>query len=168
MAKVLAFVVERPMDAQKIIDELTRDCMCDRADISLVARDEENWTSGTAAKVADAAKEAVTSGAQATAALFRAAFAGVEPVSRALPGGAMLRAAGDFGVQLMTSGAATAAEIATALVEAGVRQSEAQRFGREVERGGILITVNAKSDKMAQCVRKVMMARGATTADQAA
>ena len=168
MPKVLAFVVERPLDAQKIIDQVTRDCMCDRADISILARDEENWTSEAATKTADAAKDAIASGAHATAALFKAVFEGVQPVSRALPGGAMLRAAGDFGVKLMAGGTTTAADIANALIEAGVRRAEAQNYAQGLDRGGILITVAAKTDKMEQCVRKAMMAQGATPAEKAA
>ena len=39
MAQTVAGVVEKPVDAQRLIDELVRDCLCDRADISVIARD---------------------------------------------------------------------------------------------------------------------------------
>ncbi len=160
MAKVLACVVERPVDAQRLIEELTRECMCDRRDISVLARDQENWVAEAATKAAGGLKGAVGSGAQAIGSLFKALAESAEPVSR-VPGGAMLRASGDFGVQLVTTGAGTAAEIANALIDAGVPKAEAGRYGRDLERGGILITVEAKTEKSAQCIRKVMAAHGA-------
>ncbi len=161
MARVLACVVERPVDAQKLMEELTSDCLCDRRDISVLARDQENWVAEAAAKAAAGLKGAVGSGAEAIGSLFKVLAESAEPVSRMLPGGAMLRATGDFGVQLATTGAATAAEIANALIDAGVPSSQAGRYGRDLERGGILITVEAKTEKSAQCILKVMAAQGA-------
>ncbi len=167
MTRLLACTVERPIDAQKIIGQLTRDCMCDRADISLIVRDENTWVAQTAAKGASALKEVVGAGAGALSSTFQALFEGVDAVSQMVPGGAMLRAAGEFGVKVARTGAATGAELAGALIDAGVPKSEAQRYGKAFEQGGILLTAHVKTDKSAQCARKVMMAHGAAVTEVA-
>ena len=39
MRQALTGLVEKPVDAQRIIDELTTRCLCDRSDISLIAQE---------------------------------------------------------------------------------------------------------------------------------
>ena len=39
MTTTIAGVVDKPLDAQRLVDELVSDCLCDRADISVMARD---------------------------------------------------------------------------------------------------------------------------------
>jgi hypothetical protein len=93
---------------------------------------------------------------------FNVLFEGVRAVSEVMPGGGMLRAAGDFAVQLARRGVSTGADMAKGLIDAGVPEGDARRYGDAFASGGILVTVQAKTDKTAQCVRKVMASRGAT------
>jgi hypothetical protein len=153
MANTIAGIVERPADAQRIIDELQASCLCDRSDISLMHRD--------AAQVSGAVKSAVDSGAAAASSMVSAMFAGVNAVSRSLPGGGMLRAVGSFGAALANAGLDAGAGLAKALIDAGVPQDQAHHYGDAMNRGGILILVQAKTDKMAQCARQILMKHGA-------
>ncbi len=153
MATTVAGIVEKPADAQRIIDELQSSCLCERADISLMHRD--------AAQVSTAVKTAVESSAAAASSVVNAIFAGVNAVSRSLPGGGMLRAVGSFGAALANAGLDAGAGLAKALVDAGVPKGDAQRYGEAMNRGGILILVQPRTDKMAQCARTVLMKHGA-------
>jgi hypothetical protein len=153
MANAIAGIVEKPADAQRIIDELQSSCLCDRADISLMHRD--------TAQVSGAVKSAVDSGASAASSLVSAVFAGVNAVSRSLPGGGMLRAVGSFGTALANAGLDAGAGLAKALIDAGVPKNEAHQYSDAMNHGGILILVQAKTEKMAQCARQVLLKNGA-------
>jgi hypothetical protein len=153
MANTIAGIVEKPADAQRIIDELQASCLCDRSDISLMHRD--------AAQVSGAVKSAVDSSAAAANSILAAMFAGVNAVSRSLPGGGMLRAAGSFGAALANAGLDAGAGLAKALIDAGVPRGQAEHYGDAMNRGGILIVVQAKTDKIAQCARAILAKHGA-------
>ena len=153
MAKTIAGIVTKPADAQRILDELQASCLCDRSDISLMHRD--------SAQVSGAVKSAVDSSAAAASSMVNAIFAGVNAASRSLPGGGMLRAAGSFGVALANAGLDAGAGLAKALIDAGVPKAQAHQYSDALDRGGILVMVQARTDKMAQCARTILIKNGA-------
>ena len=139
MAKTIAGVVEKPVDAQRLIDELVGQCLCDRADISVMVRDAAGWWTQQQGGNAADLKRAIDTTAAGAKSLVDGLFEGLEAVSRALPGG----------------------ELAKALIAVGVPQREARLYGEAFERGAMLVTVQAKTDKIAQCARRVMTQHGA-------
>lgn len=151
MATTIAGVVQKPVDAQQLIEELVRDCLCDRSDISVVARD----------SASAAARGAVDATAGAAKSFVDGVWQGFEALSRSLPGGGVLRFVGGLGRTLADAGVATAAETAKALMELGVPKGEARYYGEALEGGGMLVTVQAKTDNIARCARQVMMKHGA-------
>jgi hypothetical protein len=161
MTKTIAGVVEKPLDAQRLIDELERECLCERADISVMVRDAAGWWTREQSETAADLKRAIDTTASGARSLVDGLFEGLEAVSRALPGGAVLRVFGSLGVTLAHAGVATAAELVKALVAVGIPQPEARFYGEAFARGGMLVTVQAKSDKIAQCARRVMAQHGA-------
>ena len=161
MAKTIAGVVEKPVDAQRLIDALESECLCDRADISVMVRDSAGWWTGQQATTATDLKRASDTTAAGARSLVGGLFEGLEALSRALPGGGMLRVFGSLGVTLANAGVATAAELVKALVAVGIPQPEARFYGEAFERGAMLVTVQARSDQMAECARRVMTQHGA-------
>jgi hypothetical protein len=166
MARTVAGVVEKPVDAQRMIDELVRDCLCDRSDISVIARDEA--ASSNKGARADELRHAVDQSAEGARTLFGGLLAGLETVSRAIPGGGVLRVIGNLGVAIANAGVATAAELTKALVSVGVPVAEARFYSQAFEGGGVLVTVQAKTDQIAQCAQKVIMKHGAIASEGAA
>jgi hypothetical protein len=150
-----------------MIDELVRDCLCDRSDISVIARDQAASSNNKGAR-ADELRHAVDQSAEGARTLFGGLLAGLETVSRAVPGGGALRVIGNLGVAIANAGVATAAELTKALVSVGVPAAEARFYGQAFEGGGVLVTVQAKTDPIAQCAQKVMMKHGAIAPESAA
>lgn len=160
MATTLIGTVDKPVDAQRIIEELVSSCRCDRSDISLLTRDE-----AAAAKPSDALREAAThaataaqSAGEALAALWGA---GTQFMTRAVPGFGALRAVGPFGSTLLRTGFEAGATLGKALIDAGIPESEARRAAQALERGGIVITVHAQTENTARCAAGVLSAHGA-------
>lgn len=158
----IAGVVQKPVDAQRLIDELTRDCLCDRADISLLTRSPE--TSRATATV----KEGIDEGVSAAKTIVDGMFQGFESVSRSIPGGGLLRAFGSMGMTVLNAGVSTAGELAKMLMDIGVPKGDARYYGEAFERGEVVVTVNARSDRAAQCARTVMMKYGAVAPESRA
>lgn len=161
MVKTVAGVVEKPVDAQRLIDALVADCQCDRGDIGVMVRDAAGWWTQQSSSNAADLKRAIDTSASGAQSLVEGLFDGLEAISRALPGGGVIRFFGSLGVTLANAGLATAAELVKALVAVGIPQSEARFYGEAFERGGMLVTVQAKTEKIAQCARGVMMQHGA-------
>jgi hypothetical protein len=160
MATTLIGTVDKPADAQRIIEELVSSCRCDRSDISLISRDE-----AAAGKPSDALREAAThatSAAQATGDALAALWgAGTQFMTRAVPGLGALRAIGPFGSTLLKTGFEAGATLARALVEAGLPESQARHAAQALERGGIVITVHAQTENAARCAEGVLTSHGA-------
>ena len=164
MTTTIAGVVEKPVDAQRLVDELVSACLCDRSDISVMARDS---VGDSRRQGVDTVKKALDTNADAAKVLINWMSQGIEAVTRSIPGGGMIRGFGSLAARLADAGVATAAELAKALVDLGVPRGEARHYGEAFERGGIVVTVQARTDNIAQCARKVMMQYGAV-ADEAA
>jgi hypothetical protein len=167
MARTIAGVVERPVEAQRLIDELVSDCLCDRADISVIARDTARSSAEKASGKADELRSALDTSAEGAKTMFGGLLAGLEAVSRSIPGGGILRVIGNLGVALANAGVTTAAELAKALIAAGVPAADARYYGEAFEGGGVLVTVQAKTDQIAQCAQKVMTKYGAIAPESA-
>jgi hypothetical protein len=155
----IAGVVHKPVEAQRLIDELTRDCLCDRRDISILTR------SPATTKATNTVKDGINEGVHAAKTIVDGLFQGFESVSRSMPGGGILRAFGSMGVTVVNAGVSTAGELAKMLMDVGVPKGDAQFYGQAFERGEMVVTVNAKTDQMAQCARTVMMKYGAVAPD---
>lgn len=164
MKTTIAGVVEKPVDAQQLVNELVESCRCDRSDISVVARDalRESRRQG-----AETVKKALDTNADAARTLIGWMSEGIQAATRSLPGGGMIRTFGSLGAQLADAGVGTAAELAKALVALGVPSGEARYYGEAFENGGILVTVEARTENIAKCARGVMM-KYAAVADEAA
>jgi hypothetical protein len=161
----IAGVVDKPVDAQRLVDELVSDCLCDRADISVMARDSVQARSRQGA---DTVKQALDTNAAAAKTLIDWASHGLESVTRSVPGGGIIRAMGSLGARLASAGVSTAADLAKALVDLGVPRGEAQSYGQAFESGGIVVTVQARTENIARCARTVMMKYGAVADEPAA
>jgi hypothetical protein len=167
MSKTIAGVVEKPVDAQRLIDELVSSCLCDRADISVIARDADRARADKTSGRADELRTALDTSAEGAKTMFGGLLAGLEAVSRSIPGGGILRVIGNLGVALANAGVTTAAEVAKALIAVGVPAREAQYYGEAFEGGGVLVTVQAKTEQIAQCAQKIMMKYGAVAPESA-
>ena len=165
MTTTIAGVVQKPLEAQRLVDELVSDCLCDRADISVMARDSVQARGRLGA---DTVKQALDTNAAAAKTLIDWASHGLESVTRSLPGGGVIRSVGSLGARLADAGVSTAAELAKALVDLGVPRGEAQSYGQAFESGGIVVTVQARTENIATCARKVMMKYGAVAEEPAA
>ena len=157
MAQTIAGIVEKPVDAQRLIDELVRDCLCDRADISVIARESAEKASARA----DELKGALDTSATGMHKVFDGLLAGFEAVSHSIPGGGTLRVIGKLGATLANFGVSTAAELAKALIAVGVAAPEARYYAEAFQSRGVLVTVEAKTARSAQCAQSVMAKYGA-------
>ena len=164
MTTTIAGVVDKPVDAQRLVDELVSDCLCDRSDISVMARDS---VADGRRQGAETVKKALDTNAEAAKVLIQWMSQGLESVTRSIPGGGMIRGFGSLAAKLADAGVATAAELVKALVELGVPKGEARYYGEAFESGGIVVTVQARTDNIAQCARKVMMQYGAVAQEPA-
>src|SRR4051812_32081775 len=141
MTTTIAGVVDKPLDAQRLVDELVSGCNCDRGDISVMARsarrdDVEN------------VKKALDTNATAARTLIDWMLEGLESVTKSIPGGGVIRTFGSLGAKVADAGVSTAAEFAKALVEAGVPKGEAGYYAQAFEGGGIVVTVQARTENI--------------------
>lgn len=166
MANTLAGIVEKPIDAQRLIDELVSDCLCDRADVSVMVRDAAGWWTREQSETAADLKRAVDTTASGARSLVGGQFDGLEALSRALPDGGVLRVFGSLGVALANAGVATSAELVKALIAIGIAQREARFYGEAFARGAMLVAVQANTESIAECARRVMRAHGALAPDK--
>jgi hypothetical protein len=160
MATTLIGTVDKPADAQRIIEELVSSCRCDRSDISLLTRDE-----ATAGLPSDALRDAAHHAADATnaagSALASLWGAGTQFVSKAVPGFGAMRAVGPFGSTLLKTGFEAGATLGKALVDAGLPENQARQAAKALEGGGILITVHAQTENAARCAEGILNTYGA-------
>jgi hypothetical protein len=112
-------------------------------------------------------KKALDTNAEAAKTLIGWMADGLESVTRSVPGGGMIRAFGSLGAQLAGAGVGTAAELAKSLVDLGVPKAEARYYGEAFEDGGIVVTVQARTENIARCARGVMMKYGAVAREPA-
>ena len=127
MRHTLTSLVEKPVEAQYIIEELTARCLADRSDISLIAQENSGRVSRVLAGAARAAGQV-------------AGAVGAAAASGNLPAAAF----------------STVENLAKAFVDLGIEQSLAANYADALRKGHILIVVDAKTDAIAQCARQLM------------
>jgi hypothetical protein len=162
MRHTVTGLVAKPVDAQRIIDELTTRCLSDRSDISLIAQD----SAGQGAMAAGAARAAgqVASAAGAAAVnTVSGLFEFASAATRQVAGFGALKAVGQLGSMLSRGALSTAEDLTRAFVDFGIEQDLARRYSEALKQGNILIVVDAKTDNMARCARQVMATHGAIT-----
>jgi hypothetical protein len=163
MKHTITGFVEKPVEVQRIIEELTTSCLCDRSDISIVARESAGHASGLFAQATQAAGQVAGAATSAAASAGSALTGLASAVTRDVPGFGLLRAAGKLGAKLSGAALGTAGDLAKAFVDLGVRQGLAAHYADALREGRILIVVDAKTDNMARCARQVMATHGAVT-----
>jgi hypothetical protein len=160
MRHTVTGLAEKPLEAQQIIQELTERCLCDRADISLVGRDQPLGVASGAARsvgqLADIAGNAVVTTVEGFLGFASAASAG-----RDSPTG-VLRAAGALGSRLAGTALSSAKDMVKVFSEYGIESGQAADYAEAVRHGSILIVVDAKTEAIARCARQVLANHGAT------
>jgi hypothetical protein len=84
-------------------------------------------------------------------------------VSRKVSGFGALSAVGQLASTLSRAALGTVRDLAGVLVDFGMEQELAREYADALQRGSILIVVDAKTDNMAQCVRRVLATHGAAS-----
>src|SRR3954464_8111082 len=97
MPRTVTALVEKPIEAQCIIEELTARCLVDRSDISLIAQENSGHASRMLAGAAQAAGEVAGAVGAAAAAAGSAAAGFASAVSHDVPGVGVLSLAGRLG-----------------------------------------------------------------------
>jgi hypothetical protein len=158
MRHTVSGLVEKPVDAQRIIDELTTRCLSDRSDISLIAQDGAGQSANTLAGASRAAGQVASAAVSTVSGLFEFASA----ATRQVPGFGALKAVGQLASSLSRTALSTAEDLTKAFVDYGIEHDLARRYSDALKQGNILIVVDAKTDNMARCARQVMSTHGAT------
>jgi uncharacterized protein (TIGR02271 family) len=172
MAKTVVGLMEDTREAESVVRDLTASCGCDRGDIGLVARGQERGApegNNLGGRAEDDFASGALKGAGTGAAIggVLGLVAGVASLS--IPGLGPLIAAGPIASALAGAGiGAAAGGLIGGLMKLGVPEEEAHYYAEGVRRGGTLITVNAASDKVADCAANVMRKHGAVDIDERA
>ena len=161
MRQTITGLVEKPVDAQRIIDELTSRCLADRSDITLISEEGAGHASGRLSQAVQAAGQVAGAAAAATAATGNAAIDLASAVARNIPGFGVLRAVGGLGANFSRAILGTAEDVAKAFVGFGIEQNLARSYADALREGSILIVVDAKTENIARCARQVMATHGA-------
>jgi hypothetical protein len=154
MAKTVIGILENPSAAQQAADELLKSGFA-RRDIGVISTD----LMREAATAATGASKGMAFGALAGMLLSAATMMipGLGPILVAGPGLTLLGG---------TTLGALAGGIVGALKARGVPEEQANFYAEGVRRGGTLITVNAKTDELAQRAVQILKQHGAVDIDQ--
>jgi hypothetical protein len=154
MAKTVIGILENPSAAQQAVDELLKSGF-ERRDIGVISTD----LMREAATAATGASKGMAFGALAGMLLSAATMMipGLGPILVAGPGLTLLGG---------TTLGALAGGIVGALKARGVPEEQANFYAEGVRRGGTLITVNAKTDELAQRAVEILKRHGAVDIDQ--
>ena len=153
MRHTITGLVDKPLEAQRIIDELVSRCVCDRGDISLMAGEPAAKPSQVVDQLAAPAWK-----------VFDSLVGAANDATRDVPGMGPLRAVGQLGSVLSKTALHGAQDLVKTLVDFGLEDPAAQRYADALKRGRMLILVEAKTDNMARCARQVLMSHGALEA----
>jgi len=154
MAKTVIGILENPSAAQQAADELLKSGF-ERRDVGVISTD----LMREAATAATGASKGMAFGALAGMLLSAATMMipGLGPILVAGPGLTLLGG---------TTLGALAGGIVGALKARGVPEEQANFYAEGVRRGGTLITVNAKTDELAQRAVQILKQHGAVDIDQ--
>jgi hypothetical protein len=156
MRHTVTALVDKPIEAQYIIEELTARCLVDRSDISLIAQENSGHASRMLAGAAQAAGQVAGAVGAAAAAAGSAATGFASAVSHDVPGVGVLSVAGRLGASLSATAFSTVENLAKAFAGIGIEQSLASSYADALRDGHILIVLDAKTDAMAQCAQRVI------------
>ena len=165
MRHTVTGLIDKPADAQKIIDDLLAQCLCDRSDIGMIAGNDPRQRGGIAKAAHAAGQAAVAAGSAAATALEGILGVGSDLVSRRVEGFGMLSAAGKIGSILSRAALTGVQDVAKTFIDLGMEAELAREYAEALRQGSILIVVDAKTDNMASCARKVLAAHGALRAE---
>lgn len=163
MHEIVAGLVQKPAEAQALIDELMASCLLDREDISVIGRDYH------APRATEAAARAVQTAASAAGGAAFTAATGVASVasaviSRPVSGFGILNAMGQVGVVLSRAALEGVNDLAKGFAEFGVSAELAREYADALQAGKILVVVQAKTRNMAASVRSCLDRHGAVPA----
>jgi uncharacterized protein (TIGR02271 family) len=170
MTQTVVGLMDTPREAESVVRDLTSSCGCDRSDIGLMARGPQDetgtrTTSEGSGEVGAGALKGAGTGAAIGGVLGLVAGA----ASLAIPGFGPIIAAGPIAAGLAGAGiGAVTGGVIGALTKIGVPEDEAHYYAEGVRRGGTLITLHARDERMAQCAAQVMRQHGAIDIDQRA
>jgi hypothetical protein len=164
MRHTVTGLVEKPIEAQRIIDELMSRCLSDRSDISLIAQDTAGMGAGVTRTAGQLASAAGMAAKQTVSELFKFAT----ETSRQVPGFGVLKAFGQLGAMLSRRALATAEDVAKAFADFGIEHDLARKYADALKQGQVLIIVDAKTDNMAQCARQVLATHGTVSPESRA
>jgi hypothetical protein len=154
MAKTVIGILENPSAAQQAVDELLKSGF-ERRDIGLIS--------------SDIMREAATAATGASKGMAFGALAGMllSAATMMIPGLGPILVAGP-GLTLLggTTLGALAGGIVGALKARGVPEEQANFYAEGVRRGGTLITVNAKTDALAERAIQILKSHGAVDIEQ--
>lgn len=172
MAKTVIGLLDTQQEAASVVQELTRECGCDRSDIGIAARGSKSEVTGGAGVSGDRSDDAASGalkGAGAGAALGGVLGFVAGAASLAIPGVGPIIAAGPIAAALAGAGAgAVAGGLIGGLTKLGVPEEEAHYYAEGVKRGGTLVTVHARNDESANCAARIMKGHGAVDIEQRA
>ena len=156
MRHTITGLVDKPVEAQHIIDDLVSLCVCDRGDISLMAGE-------PAAKPSQVVDQLATPAWK----VFDSLVGAANDATRDVPGMGPLRAVGQLGTVLSKTALTGAQDLVKTLVDFGLEDQTATRYADALRNGRMLIVVDASTDNMARCVRQVLASHGALEAQAA-
>jgi hypothetical protein len=165
MRQTVTGLVEKPVDAQRIIDELTSRCLSDRSDISLIAQNGSGETAHLAAGATRAAGQVARAAGEAAAATFSGLAGIASAFTRQVPGVGVLSAFGQFGTALSKTALHTAQDLGKAFVDFGIEQNLARTYAEALKQGHILILIDAKTENQAKCAHEILSTHGAVMPD---
>lgn len=160
MRHTVSGLVSRPIDAQRIIQDLTASCSCDRGDISILAGESAGEVSASASRgLQSGAHAAMTAGGAMVEAL-KAVLGAASRVTQPNSSLGALSAVGDVAAAISRATLNTIADLSQALVDFGVQEELAHRYAEALRQGGILVIVRAESEQAAECARGVLANNG--------
>jgi hypothetical protein len=168
MENVVIGILEKPVDAQRLIDELMANCKCDRENISVLARGSS--VPGNDVVTSLARRFAEVAGATASAAggaATKAAESLLGVVTRTAPDRGVFTAVGPLALSLAGASLSSAGGLAKSLAKAGAPDEQSQALAEAVERGAILVSVEAQTENSAKCVRETMARYGVLAPEHA-
>jgi hypothetical protein len=161
MRQTVTGLVEKPVDAQRIIDELTNRCLSDRSDISLIAQNGSGQLSHMATGAARAAGHVAKAAGEAAATTFSGLAGVASAFTRQVPGVGVLSAFGQLGAALSRTALHTAEDLGKAFIDFGISQDLARTYSDALKQGHILIIIDAKTENQAKCAQQVLSTQGA-------
>ncbi|HYG55431.1 MAG TPA: hypothetical protein VD965_09050 [Burkholderiales bacterium] len=154
MRHTITGLVDKPVDAQRIIDDLVSLCVCDRSDISLMAGEQQ------AAKPSQVVDQLAAPAWK----VFDGFLGAANDATRNVPGMGPVRAVGQLGAVLTRTAMSGAQDLVKSLVDFGLEDQVASRYADALRNGRMLIVIDAKTENMARCVQKVLATHGAMEA----